>query len=862
VSMGVRPDERVAICVERSVAMVVGLLGILKAGGAYVPLDPSYPLERLAYMLRDSAPVALLTQSTLKETVGTILDPLGLKLPVLFLDETGEHSPFAGQPEHNLDPAALGLTSRHLAYVIYTSGSTGLPKGVMIEHHSVTNLVLTHVNTHNIRHTDRILQFASYAFDTSVEEIFSALSVRATIVMRPAFLLAPDETFITFLDVNYITVLDLPTAFWHQWTYELQSKKHLRCDALRLVLTGGEKAERRQLIKWFAGTNNPSCLWINTYGPTETTVYCTTIASSIQTFIPSKEIPIGRPIANTQVYIVDKNLEPVPVGVTGELYIGGDGVARGYMNRPELTAERFIADPFSGKAGARLYKTGDLGRWLGDGNIEYLGRNDFQVKVRGYRIELGEIEARLRECAGVKEAVVVAREDEAGDKRLVAYVVAEERVEVSAAELRNQLSNLLPEHMVPSAFMSLAGMPLTPNGKLDRKGLPAPDQSAVVTRGYEAPVGEVETALAEIWQELLGLERVGRHDHFFELGGHSLLCVKLFSAINQRFDLLLPLSTIFTAPSLDALALIVQTRYYSQSILVPLHLEGKGRPLFCIHPVGGQVFFYNKLAQYLGNGYPIYGVQSPEVAGVPLPCATIEAMASTYCRAIIAAQPIGPYRLIGWSTGGIIAVAIAKALYDCGCEVEYLGLVDSTPSEEKFEKTEQSMLLATITMLATIRGTAFTCEESRHIISALSTNDISIENLLDPQKQQAITALLRKWIDADFAAEMLEPLALQLRITHHHITMLSMFVPQKVPIGLHVIWSAEFAVRGRLDDPFSVTWANTIGNPAHNRIDWVDGNHYSMLHEPHVRALAKTIGLQLNELTNKGHIADRPGGQG
>ena len=550
IALGVRPDQRVAICVERSPELVVGLLGILKAGGAYVPLDPSYPPDRVGYMRRDSAPVALLTQCALHGSLP------GVDAPVIVLDAEQDVSALAHQPVHNPDPMALGLTSRHLAYVIYTSGSTGVPKGVMVEHSNVVSQVLAHSNTYSLTRTDRVLQFASFSFDSSVVEIFPALSVGATIVLRPSCLLAPDQAFVEFLQANRITVTDLPTAFWHQWAHEIRLKRNHPDTTLRLVVVGGEKAEQRHLASWLAESHH-GCRWVNTYGPTETTVYATAIAFDSQASLPAHEIPIGRPIANTQIYILDSHLQPTPVGVAGELYIGGAGVARGYLNRPELTAERFIADSFSTDTGARLYKTGDLGRWLPDGNIEYLGRNDFQVKIRGFRIELGEIEAKLSGCVGVREAVVVAREDSPGDKRLVGYLVADDGAELSADELRSQLAGILPGYMVPSAFVKLAALPLTSNGKVDRRALPAPDQFSVITCVHEAPMDEIESEIARVWQELLGLDQVGRHDNFFDLGGHSLLATQVVSRLRLTVGVEVALRELFAQPTLAAFAQVV-----------------------------------------------------------------------------------------------------------------------------------------------------------------------------------------------------------------------------------------------------------------------------------------------------------------
>ncbi|MDF0607195.1 amino acid adenylation domain-containing protein, partial [Neisseriaceae bacterium TC5R-5] len=530
IALGIRPDDRVAICVERSLEMVVGLLGILKAGGAYVPLDPSYPVERLAYMLTDSEPVALLTQTDL---LGQLPE---VAVPTLLLDEAGA---WAVEASDNPDAVALGLNAKHLAYVIYTSGSTGLPKGVMVEHRGVTNLACVQANTFNIRADSRVLQFASFSFDAGAWEWIMALCNGASLCLAAKEDLLPGQPLMHTLHRHQITHTTLPSS----------ALPFLKVDGLTtglVLIVAGEACPVFLARQW-----SQQHRFFNAYGPTEATVCASMYECGVE---HHDALPIGRPLANAQIYILDSHGQPVPLGLSGEIHIGGAGVARGYLNRPELTAERFIADPFSEQAGARMYKTGDLGRWLADGNIEYLGRNDFQVKIRGFRIELGEIEAKLAQCEGVREAVVLAREDVAGDKRLVAYLVLNEGVTLEPADLRSRLSVDLVEYMLPSAFVMLEALPLTPNGKLDRKALPAPDDSALVTREYEAPQGELEIQLAEIWQDLLGVERVGRHDNFFELGGHSLSAVQLATRIQEVFHIELPIIEIFNKSAFLILA--------------------------------------------------------------------------------------------------------------------------------------------------------------------------------------------------------------------------------------------------------------------------------------------------------------------
>jgi amino acid adenylation domain-containing protein len=526
---GAGPERFVGLCVERGIEMVVGLLGILKSGGAYVPLDPNYPQERLQYMLEDTTPIAVLTQEHLKDRL-----PAGQNTVAL----DTQWSEIAQQAGTNPSRASLDANSSNLAYVIYTSGSTGRPKGVAIEHRNAVNMICWAQSAMSETVFEQTLQSTSLNFDLSVYECFVPLVSGGSLrVVQNALALASEPqapvTLINTVPSAIASLLDaggIPAS-------------------TRVVNLAGEALKKELVERIFAQTG-VECV-NNLYGPSETTTYSTWIS------MPREQgfnATVGRPIANTQVYILDGRHQPVPIGVVGEIYIGGDGVARGYLNRPELTAERFVADPFSTAANARMYRTGDLGRWRADGTIEYLGRNDHQVKIRGFRIELGEIESRLARHEQVKEAVVLAREDVPGEKRLVAYVVAREpRQPPSVESLRTHVKEALPEHMTPSAFVLLERMPLTPNGKLDRRALPAPELGAYITREYEAPQGEVEEILAGIWQSLLRVERVGRQDNFFELGGHSLLIVQMMERL-RRVGLSTELRKVFDSASLAELA--------------------------------------------------------------------------------------------------------------------------------------------------------------------------------------------------------------------------------------------------------------------------------------------------------------------
>jgi amino acid adenylation domain-containing protein len=535
-ALGVGPDARVGLCVERSLEMMVGLLAVLKAGGAYVPLDPAYPAERLAYMLADSGPAVVLSQRGLRDRIGSTA------APVLELDEAAPawgHRP-ATTPERGT------LTPEHLAYVIYTSGSTGRPKGVGVPHRAVVNALSWMQDLSGLAADDAVLHKTPYSFDASLRELLPPLLVGARLVLaRPEGHRDPGYLLELMRRERVTTLHAVPSLL-----QALVDEGGLAaCDALRTVMCGGE-ALAAELVRRFSG-QAPRARLYNVYGPTEAAVDVTAWPCTGRPDAAAIT-PIGSPMPNVRIYLLDPAGGPVPVGVAGELHIGGVQVARGYLGRAALTAERFVPDPFSVEGGARLYRTGDRARWRADGTIEYLGRLDFQVKVRGFRIELGEIEGALRQVPGVADCAVVVRETAPGDRRLVAYVVGEAEAEA----LREHLRRELPEHMVPAAFVALERLPLTPNGKLDRKALPAPEGDAYARGSYEAPLGEVEAALAGIWGEVLGLERVGRWDHFFELGGHSLLAIKLIGRM-RRAGLFTDVRALFTTPVLAELALAV-----------------------------------------------------------------------------------------------------------------------------------------------------------------------------------------------------------------------------------------------------------------------------------------------------------------
>ncbi|WP_241093258.1 non-ribosomal peptide synthetase, partial [Xanthomonas bonasiae] len=527
IGLGVGPESIVAIAVPRSFEMLIGALGVWKAGAAYLPMDLSQPAERLDEIAVDSGVSVVLQMS------GSATD---LPIERLCLDEMA----LADQPQ--IRPAVVREAGQ-LAYVIYTSGSTGRPKGVMVTHAGVRNQISAFSDYLALTETDRVLQFANFSFDTSVEEIFAPLSCGAALVLRTEEWLADADIFWTLCEASQITIVDLPAQFFNLIA---QARRAVPL-CVRCIVSGGEAIGEAALQAWFSVAGYRPALF-NTYGPTETTI---SVAVHVVTAREGDWRVLGRPIANTEFYLLDTHLEPVPIGVSGELFVGGLQVARGYHGRPDLTAERFVPDPFL--PGARLYRTGDLARWRADGTLEYLGRNDHQVKLRGYRIELGEIESRLCECSGIAQALALVREDVAGDKRLVAYVSAQDAAVLEAEELKGLLSRQLPGYMVPSAIVVLAAFPLTANGKIDRKALPAPERG-VEGAGYVAPRTAAEVQLAQVWGELLGVDPVSVESNFFALGGHSLLAVRMISQVRSLHGWEISIRQVFETPTIAGLA--------------------------------------------------------------------------------------------------------------------------------------------------------------------------------------------------------------------------------------------------------------------------------------------------------------------
>ncbi|MBA2679915.1 MAG: amino acid adenylation domain-containing protein [Ktedonobacteraceae bacterium] len=556
---GVGPDVLVGLCMERSAEQMLGLLAILKAGGAYVPLDPNLPAERLHYQIEDATLALVLTDATSDERIEN-MGCAHLCLPRW--DVQSE----AGETE---GPES-GVRSEHLAYVIYTSGSTGKPKGVLVNHRNVVNHCSAISKHYQISSEDRTLHFSSLSFDTAVEELFPTWISGARLVLRPIVLPSSFDQFHAWIEQYQISVLDLPTAYWHVWVQELARHPQPLPATLRLVIIGGEKAEEVRWHQWHEIVGEQVHL-SNTYGPTETTVTATFYDACAE---ESGALPIGRPLSNVRSYVLDDRQRLVPLGVSGELYIGGEGVARGYLGRAELTAARFVSDPWNAEVDRKMYRTGDRVYQRADGALVYVGRVDEQVKIRGFRVELGEIEQALRNQPGIQEAVVLLREDLPGFPQLVAYIQPEVDMQLDILSIRQNLSTFLPDYMLPSACVTMEAFPLTISNKIDRKALPAVDPNPDMdAETFVAPESEVEEVLVDIWHGVLQKERIGTQHNFFHLGGHSLLATQLLARVYEAFEIELSLRQFFDQPTIAGMAeLLLQDSETREQVETTAHL--------------------------------------------------------------------------------------------------------------------------------------------------------------------------------------------------------------------------------------------------------------------------------------------------
>ncbi|MBN5130867.1 amino acid adenylation domain-containing protein, partial [Stenotrophomonas maltophilia] len=658
--LGIGVGDRVAVSLPRGPDFILAVLAVLKAGAAYVPLDPSYPAERLVYMLCSSHPKALLVAGSVKPAW---LDAAG-PLPAL-VDVHADA--WLACSARDIDPVLTGLSPEDLAYVIHTSGSTGQPKGVMVTHAGVTNQIIAFADYVGLTPDDRVLQFAPLSFDTAVEEIFATLVHGATLVLRTDDWLAGATSFWARCAAEQINVVDLPAQFFSQ--IALERAPLPAC--VRSVVSGGEAISEAALQAWFAEQRARPVLF-NTYGPTEATVSVTVNEMTAET---GNSRVLGRAIANTQLHVLDAWHQRVPAGAVGELYIGGCQVARGYLDRPGQTAERFVPDPF--RAGGRLYATGDLARWQADGTLEYLGRNDFQLKIRGFRVEPAEVEARIAQLPGVQEALVVAQPAPDGDQRLVGYHTGT----AASSDLRAALQRELPAYMVPTAMVHLPVWPTTPSGKLDRRALPPVAEACYTQERFEAPQGNIEQALAQIWEALLQVNPVGRHDSFFDLGGHSLLAIRMMSQLGSRYGWELSIRQVFETPTVAgvASALAAQANPPHSRVVELKQGSPVAGAIYCIPGAGGRSSGFGEFASHLSTPHAIYGLQPRGIDDEESPATSVEDMALDYLQAMDANCGSACVVLIGHSLGGMVAFEIARRIAARGGARPRVILLDAPP---------------------------------------------------------------------------------------------------------------------------------------------------------------------------------------
>ncbi|MCQ4207928.1 amino acid adenylation domain-containing protein [Streptomyces longispororuber] len=664
---GARPGAFVGVSLPRSVDLPVALLAVLKTGAAYLPLDPDYPGERIAWMVRDADPVVVVGTSA-------TLPPRG---SVLLLDDPATAARLADTPD---GPPPAVRNPGDAAYMIYTSGSTGRPKGVVVAHANVLALFAAVRDLFDFGQDDVWTLFHSYAFDFSVWELWGALLHGGTLVVVPVHTARSTPDFLRLLADQQVTVLNqTPSAFYELARAEAEDPVTSARLALRHVIFGGEALDLAKLEDWYERHDPATPQLVNMYGITETTVHVTHAA--LDRHLTTATGLVGRPLPGVRCYVLDEAMNLVPPGVVGELYVGGVGVGWGYWGRGGLTAARFVPDPF-GPAGERLYRTGDLVRW-GRWGLEYSGRIDDQVKIRGFRIELGEVESVLARCPGVADAVVVAGTNGRGEPCLVGHVTpARSSGSAHPAQLstsaREFMSEQLPAHMVPAVVMVCAEFPLSPTGKVDRRALPAPTFDASADR----PRSPAEAVLCTIFADVLGLREVGPNDRFFDLGGHSLMVMSLMRRVRDALGVELGVSALFEAPTPTALARLIAGRTTgsgAHDVLLELRGHGSGTPLFCVHPSTGISWSYAGLLHHLDPRTPLYGLQAPSLSGASEPPSTIEELAEDYLRHLRKVQPSGPYRLLGWSFGGLVAHEIAVQLEQEGQQVELLAVLDVSP---------------------------------------------------------------------------------------------------------------------------------------------------------------------------------------
>lgn len=836
--INLQPDTVVGVCLTRSLTMAIAVLAILKAGGAYLPIDPNYPGDRIHYLIQDSGISLVLTQTQLANTPPFV--ELQQSSPVAACEVLAIDSLLTKDilQFYSLENLSLTHCLENLAYVIYTSGSTGKPKGVEIEHRSLTHYIQAVSKEHGITSCDRILQFASLSFDAAAEELYTCLCNGATLVLCSEAMWHSIPEFLQQSKDLQLTRWDFPPAYWYLVGHELKYHKKSLPESLRLIIVAGDKVLPEQVNLWSECVGNAVQVF-NYYGPTETTIGATfyqlfpTDEATRARWV-GREIPIGRPIPNVRVYVLDRAMQPVPVGIPGELYLGGVGLARGYLGRSELTAQRFITIDLWGQA-ERVYKTGDRVRWRPDGNLEYIGRIDNQVKLRGFRIELGEIETILVQHPAVENAVVILREDIPGNPQLVAYFTHTSTT-VDLWEIRQFLRQKLPAYMIPSTFISLEQLPLNVNGKVDRRSLRASDLK--LTQGINsspenqpiAPRTALELELVQIWEEILQRVPIGVRDNFFELGGHSLLAVSLIGRIERRFGKKLPLAILFEQATVEHLATWLSqqgnTYQWSSSTVVPLQLQGQHPPFFCVHPGGGTVVWYRDLARHFAPDRPFYALESLGLDGEQPPLDRVEAMATHYIQAIQTVQAQGPYQIGGWCFGAVVAFEMAQQLQKRDRSVSALILIDMNIGAAG-DTSDLEMLQADVPFFLRLFQ-----RHLPHLSDALMGLDsFSIDEQLLHLLERVKAA---QKLPPDFGLVQTKRL---LAVFRGHVQALATYQPQPYA-GKAILLQADRGEAVDAADP-TLGWSNWVRGGI--ELSWLPGDHMAIVQEPNVPVLAQKL---------------------
>ncbi len=828
-ALGVGAETPVVLCLERSIDMIVAILGVLKAGGFYVPIEPGLPDERIHYQIGDCGARCVITH---RSVTARLPGAANAAAPVVCFDR--DAAALAARPAR---APGVAINVGQLAYVIYTSGSTGKPKGVQLAHANVLRLFAACAEHFSFDEHQVWTLFHSYAFDFSIWEIFGALLYGGRLVIVPQSVTRSPQAFCALLAEQQVTLLSqTPSAFVRLLETTQSGVDPGWARALRYVVFGGEALEYASLRPWYRGQLNPATHIINMYGITETTVHVTWRAVTESDVEDGGGRSIGRPLADLRSYILDEHLEPVPIGVTGELFIGGAGLARGYLNRPALTAERFIPDPFgatAGHSGARLYRTGDLARWRADGELDYQGRIDHQVKIHGYRIELGEIEAALARHASVTSCVVMAiRDQRTLQDRLVAYYCANETL--TATVLRAYLGQTLPEYMIPGAFVQAPVMPLTVNGKVDRQKLQS-SFGAITERPqldvpYVAPSTPMEIQLAKIWGEVLGVDRVGLQDNFFDLGGDSFSAYRLMARVSDEVDRSLPLEAIFRLQTIEAFAaeLLKEASEREDTSLVLIERGAPGRrPFFCVHPAGGDVIGFQQLAKSLGPEQPFYGIQSTPRALGEERRNTLEEMAAEYLKDIRSVQPHGPYLLGGHSMGGKVVYEIARQVEQAGEQVGVLAIFDTDIIKREESMIDAMMLINEAFQLGLKRENLVGRDEKYLLEYVLTVGKKRFARILDMAYQMNVLPRGFKTRDAEiFLARI---------AGNVHIS--DAYAPQPIHAPISLFLASEMP-EGALEIDVDSWRRMALGLI---EIRHVPGNHLTMVSQPHVRELAAQV---------------------